>query len=59
MMFVRFVDLSLLCLFMVPHFLAPSNLALAESHMDSLTGNQSPVSKGEVIAFFGDSITYI
>ena len=57
-MFVRFVDLSLLCLFMVPHFLAPSNLALAESKgMDSLTGNQSPVSKGEVIAFFGDSIT--
>lgn len=57
-MFVRFVDLSLLCLFMVPHFLAPSNHALAESKgMDSLTGNQSPVSKGEVIAFFGDSIT--
>ena len=57
-MFVRFVDLSLLCLFMVPHFLAPSNLALAESKgMDSLTCNQSPVSKGEVIAFFGDSIT--
>ena len=57
-MFVRFVDLSLLSLFMVPHFLAPSNLALAESKgMDSLTGNQSPVSKGEVIAFFGDSIT--
>ena len=34
------------------------SVALAQaSGVDRLTGKQTPVSKGEVIAFFGDSIT--
>ena len=53
---VRFFFLFLTCL--IPAFFGACSVALGQaSGVDRLTGKQTPVSKGEVIAFFGDSIT--
>ena len=55
---VRFYFPLLTFLFAIASFPGACSVALAQgTGVDRLTGKQTPVSKGEVIAFFGDSIT--